>query len=204
MRCRRQIAKLMNPTYFDSAARFRQWLAKHARQATELWVGYYKISTRKESLTWAESVDEALCYGWIDGLRRSVDAQRYMIRFTPRKAGSVWSAVNIKRVQSLIDCNRMKSHGLAAFTKRRENRSGIYSYEQRSTELPEGYRKLVNKHRRAATYFSNQPPSYRKAAIWWVVSAKQESTRLRRLAQLINDSENSRRIAQFIPRTKPQ
>ena len=187
----------MDATYFDSPAKLRRWLTKNVGSADEIWVGYYKVGSRIQSVTWPETVDQALCFGWIDGVRKRVDQHRYMIRFTPRKVVSVWSAINIKRVQNLIDLGLMHPAGLKAFAARRQNRSGIYSYEQRLTELPDLYLKQLKRNRAALTFFSAQPGSYRKAAIWWVVSAKHESTRLRRLKQLIADSANQLRIKQF-------
>ena len=184
--------------YFKSAGEFRRWLKTHASTEIELWVGYYKTATGKPSMTWPESVDTALCYGWIDGLRKSVDAGRYKIRFTPRKQTSIWSSVNIKRVALLIEQGLMQPAGLQAYKLRRENRSGSYSYEQRTVDLPPVYAATLNGDRAAADYFAAQTPSYRKAAIWWVISAKQESTRQRRLAQLIEDSSNKRWLKQFI------
>lgn len=161
-------------------------------------MGYYKKDSGKTSITWPQSVDEALCFGWIDGIRKSIDETRYMIRFTPRKSRSIWSAVNIKRAGELIEQGLMQAAGLKAFAAREENRSGIYSYEQRSPELPDQYRKLLRKNPRAVKFFDAQPPSYRKAANWWVQSAKKEETRLRRLGELISLSARGERIPQFV------
>ena len=136
-------------------------------------------------MTWPESVDEALCFGWIDGVRRRIDEESYSIRFTPRKAGSVWSAINIAKVAALEKAGRMRDAGRVAFVRREENRSGIYSYEQRPQELPPEYRKVLDKSRAAAKDFDSRPPWYRKTATWKIVSAKTEATRLRRLAQLV-------------------
>ncbi len=181
--------------YFDSPAAFRRWLARRHATATEVQVGFWKKGSGQPSLTWPESVDEALCFGWIDGVRHSVDADRYTIRFTPRRAGSVWSAVNISRVAALTAGGRMRPAGLKAFEARTENRSGIYSYEQRSPDLPEPYARIFRRHNAAWAFYQAEPPSYRKAANWWVVSAKQEATRLKRLDTLIADSANGLRIA---------
>jgi uncharacterized protein YdeI (YjbR/CyaY-like superfamily) len=188
----------MKPTFFSCAADFRCWLEEHAAQSTELWVGYFKARSGKASLTWTESVDHALCYGWVDGIRKSIDGARYMIRFTPRKPSSTWSAVNIKRAAALIERGLMQPAGLQAYRARRANRSGIYSYEQRPSQLPEPYRSTLETNAQALEFFSAQPPSYRRAAIWWVVSAKREETRLRRLKQLIADSSRGRRISQSL------
>ena len=182
---------------FETPAKLRAWLRKNHGAAAELWLGFYKKGSGKPSVTWPESVDEALCVGWIDGIRKSLGAERYVIRFTPRKAGSVWSAVNIARVRALEAEGRMLAAGRKAFEARRENRSGIYSYEQRSPSLPPAYERLVRKNAAAWKFFDAQPPSYRKAAVWWVVSAKKEETRSKRLGRLIAFSAKSLRIPQF-------
>ncbi len=192
----------MEPTFFRSPAEFRRWLDKHHATARELWVGFCKKGSGEPSITWPESVDEALCFGWIDGIRKSIDDRSYKIRFTPRRTGSVWSAVNIKRVAILTGQGRMRPAGLKAFEARKENRSGIYSYEQRRAELEEPYAGILRKNPAARAFFEAQPPSYRKAVGWWVVSAKKEETRLKRLEQLIEDSANGRRIGQMA-RKKP-
>jgi uncharacterized protein YdeI (YjbR/CyaY-like superfamily) len=189
------------PVFFETPAQFRRWLQTHAKRAELLWVGYHKVGSGRPSITWNESVDEALCFGWIDGIRKNVDDQRYMIRFTPRKSGSVWSTVNTKRTQSLIQRRLMRPAGLAAFQARQENRSGIYSYEQRPLALPEPYAGELRRNRAALKFFAAQAASYRKAAVWWVISAKQASTRLRRARQLVEDSQLGRHIKQFDVRT---
>lgn len=190
----------MKIKFFRTPADLQQWFAQHYATQSELWVGYYKIGSGKPSITWPESVDEALCVGWIDGIRKSVDEHSYTIRFTPRKRGSIWSAVNIKRVAVLTEQGRMQPPGLAAFAARKENRSGVYAYEQRSSTLPEPYASQLQVNPKAWAFFQAQPPSYQKAVNWWVVSAKQEATRLKRLAQLITDSAAGRTIAQFTRR----
>lgn len=192
----------MKPKFFKTPSDFRKWLAAHHDSETELWVGFYKKDSGKASITWPQSVDEALCFGWIDGIRKNIDEVSYKIRFTPRKQRSTWSAVNIKRVPELTEQRRMEAAGLKAFAARQENRSGIYSYEQRSPELPPQYAKKLKKNAAAWKFFQAQPPSYRKAVNWWVVSAKQEETRLKRLDKLINDSGEGRRIPQFTPMKK--
>ncbi len=189
-------------TLFRSPAALRKWLAQHHATAGELWVGFYRKDSGKPSLTWPESVDEALCFGWIDGIRKRVDDLSYAIRFSRRKPRSIWSAVNIRRARALIKAGRMKPAGLEAFGARKENRSGTYSYEQRSAEFGEPYARLFGKNRTAWKYFRARPPSYRKAAIWWVVSAKKEETRLKRLDRLIQDSARGRPIPP-LTRTKP-
>ena len=192
----------MQITFFKSPGEFRKWLEKHHATARELWVGYYKKGSGKPSMTWPESVDEALCFGWIDGIRKSVDEDSYTIRFTPRKPGSTWSSVNIKRVQELSEKGLMQPAGLEAFAARKEYRSGIYSYEQRGDQLPEPYAAGLRKNKAAWDFFQAQPPSYRKAAYWWVVGAKKEETRLKRLEQLIEASAGGRRIGQFLAAKK--
>ena len=187
-------ASEQKPTFFKTPVDFRKWLGKYHDRETELWVGFYKKDSGKPSITWPESVDEALCYGWIDGVRKSVDATSYKIRFTPRRARSIWSAVNIKRVAELTREGRMQPTGDKAFAARLENKSGIYAYEQRRPELPEEYAKELRKNKAAAKFFELQPPSYRKLAMWWIVSAKLEETRLKRLQKLIAASAESRRI----------
>jgi len=183
--------------FFKTPSDLRKWFEVHHASAPELWVGYYKKDSGKPSISWPESVDEALCFGWIDGVRKSVDDISYKIRFSPRKPRSIWSAVNIKRAQELMEQGLMQPAGLRAFQARTENRSGIYSYEQRSLELPDRYGKKLKKHPAAWEFFQAQPPSYRKAANWYVLSAKKEETRLKRLEQLIAHSEAGRRIPQF-------
>lgn len=143
----------MKPTFFRTSADFRTWLAQHHAAAAELWVGYYKKDSGKASLTWPESVDEALCFGWIDGVRKSLDEISYTIRFTPRKPGSIWSAVNLQRAQALIEAGRMQPAGLKAYEARKENKVGVYSYEQRSVELAEPYHTLLKKNKAAWSFF---------------------------------------------------
>jgi uncharacterized protein YdeI (YjbR/CyaY-like superfamily) len=184
----------MKIKYFESAHDFRRWLEKNHATKRELWVGYYKKSSRQASMTWPESVDEALCFGWIDGIRKSVDDLRYTSRFTPRRRRSIWSAVNIKRARELSNKGLMKPPGMAAFDARKENRSGIYSYEQRSASLDTPYEKSLRQNKAAWNFFYAQPPSYRKAIGWWIVSAKQEVTRLKRLEKLISESVRGKRL----------
>ncbi len=187
----------MPPTYFKTSAAFRAWLAKNHAAKDALLVGFHKTSSGRPSMTWPESVDEALCFGWIDGVRKSVDAGRYTIRFTPRKSRSVWSAVNVGKMQALVEAGRMQPAGMAAFELRKAERSGIYSHEQRSVELPEAYLGVLRGNTAAWEFFQNQPASYRKAAIWWIVSAKQEKTRLWRLEKLLACSARAERVPQF-------
>jgi uncharacterized protein YdeI (YjbR/CyaY-like superfamily) len=184
--------------FFASPSEFRSWLEKHHDQAAELWVGFYKKSSGRPSITWPEAVDEALCFGWIDGIRRTIDEERYANRFTPRRARSNWSAVNIKRVEELTTAGRMRPSGVAAFERRGQERPGIYSYEQRHTaRLAAAQERRFRANKRAWEFFTTQSASYRTMAIWWVVSAKKDETRAKRLATLVEDSANGRRIKQL-------
>ena len=184
----------MEIVFFPTPTELRKWFRRNHAREPEVWVGFYKKNSGQPSITWPESVDEALCVGWIDGIRKSIDEESYMIRFTPRRRGSVWSAVNIKRVEVLTNEERMRSPGLAAFAARRENRSSIYSYEQRSEQLPEPYADLLRRNQKAWRFLQAQPPSYRKTIGWWVVSAKQEATRQKRLQKLIAESATGHRL----------
>lgn len=184
----------MSPKFFATPAAFRKWLAANHGKSKELWVGFYKKSSGRPSIDWPESVDEALCFGWIDGLRKSIDDESYKIRFTPRKPGSIWSAINIRNVERLIKEQRMQPAGLKAYELRKEFRSGIYSYEQRSAELVEPYLGQLKRNKAAWKFFAAQPPGYRKMMNWFIVSAKQEETRLKRLARLIKASEGGQRL----------
>ena len=186
----------MKPEFFQTPADFGTWLEKNHATATELWVGFYKKDSGKPSITWPESVDQALCFGWIDGIRKGVDEISYQIRFTPRRRGSIWSAINIKRAKELVRQKQMRPTGLKAFAARIENKSGIYSYEQRSTELNQPYAKLLKKNKTASNFFEKQPPSYRKMIGWWIISAKKEETRMARLAKLISESAKGKRLLQ--------
>ena len=190
----------MKPTFFQTPAAFREWLEQHHAKVDALWVGYYKKGSGTPSMTWPESVDEALCYGWIDGVRKRIDDFRYTIRFTPRKPGSIWSSVNIKRARALIAQGQMQPAGLKAYQARKENRSGIYSYEQRSVDLEEPYNGLLKKNGAAWSFFQAQPASYRKAVSWWIISAKMEETRLKRLEKLMAHSAQGQRLPEYTPR----
>ncbi len=186
----------MRSTTFERPEDFRRWLERHHSSERELWVVYYKKSSGRASMTWPESVDEALSFGWIDGVRRRIDDERYTIRFTPRRAGSIWSAVNIGRVAVLTDEGRMRPAGRAAFEARREDRSGIYSYERRDEAVfSSAFEKRFRARKRAWAWFEAQPKGYRRNTIRWVMTAKREETRERRLATLIEDSAEERRIA---------
>jgi uncharacterized protein YdeI (YjbR/CyaY-like superfamily) len=185
----------MTAIYFTSPDEFRAWLEANHERESALLVGFHKRDSNVSSMTWAEAVDEALCFGWIDGVRRRVDDDRYTIRFTPRKPGSTWSDRNITRIAALIEQARMHSSGIRAFEARTEDNSRIYSFEQDSVAFDPEHERQFKEHGDAWAYFQQQAPWYQRAAIWWVVSAKRESTRERRLAQLIEDSSNQRTIA---------
>jgi uncharacterized protein YdeI (YjbR/CyaY-like superfamily) len=187
----------MNVVFFRAPRDFRRWLGEHHATHDELWVGYYKKATGRQGMTWSESVDEALCYGWIDGIRRSVDEESYANRFTPRRAGSHWSQVNLERVGVLIAEGRMAPAGLAAYERRDPENSGRYSFERRAARFSAAQKTLFQQHAEAWAFWSSQPPGYRKQTTWWVVSAKREETRARRLATLIEDSANGLRIKQL-------
>ena len=186
----------MKPTFFATPDDFRRWFEKHHDTATELLVGFYKKGSGKPSITWPESVDEALCFGWIDGIRRSIDAESYSIRFTPRRARSIWSNVNTKRVAELTKQGRMHATGLKAFEARDPKRSGIYLFEQRQKEmtLDPALEAKFKKNNQAWAFFEAQPPGYRRLASLYVMSAKKEETRLKRLATLMKESAAGQRI----------
>lgn len=175
----------MDPTFFATPGDLRAWLSANHSTVDVLWVGFHRKGTGKSSITWPESVDEALCFGWIDGVRKRVDADSYMIRFTPRRKRSIWSAVNVGRFEQLERQGRMTGAGRKAFEARLEARTAVYSFEQRGTELDGEYLKLLKANGGAWTVWQAKPPGYRKTHSWWVISAKKEETRLRRLGQLI-------------------
>lgn len=185
----------LKPRFFASPSAWRAWLEEHHADTEELWVGLYKRDSGRPSITWPEAVDGALCFGWIDGLRKSIDDISYKIRFTPRKPRSVWSAVNVKRASELSNTGLMHPAGLAAFQKCDEKRSAIYSYEQRKrAKLPAGYESKFRINPDAWAFFHAQPPGYQRICSWWVISAKKEETRLKRLAALIEHSAHQRKI----------
>jgi uncharacterized protein YdeI (YjbR/CyaY-like superfamily) len=185
----------VKPKFFATGAEFRAWLEQHHASETELLVGYWKRATGRPSMTWAESVDEALCFGWIDGVRRGIDAESYTIRFTPRQKRSTWSAVNIKRAGELLAEGRLTPAGLAAFEARTDDRSAIYSYEQRrAASLEPAQQARFEADAGAWAWFQAQAPSYRRTAIHWVTSAKRAETRERRLATLIADCGAGQKI----------
>ena len=184
-----------HPRFFRSPSQFGRWLKANHATARELWVGFHKVGSGTPSMTWPQSVDEALCVGWIDGIRKGLDAHRYVIRFTPRKTTSTWSAVNIKRIGELIAEGRVLPAGLRAFEKRTEKRSVIYAYEQRDTrDFPPMMKKMMQGDKLARTFFEAQPPWYRRKVIWWVTSAKQEATRTRRMQSLVTACREQRQL----------
>ncbi len=189
----------MKATYFTSADAFRTWLESHHASTTELLVGFYKRASAKTGITYPEALDEALAFGWIDGVRRGVDTDRYTIRFTPRTATSIWSAVNIKRVTELEAAGRMRAPGLAAFAKRDEKRSRSYAYEQKAAALDEAALAEFRRNAKAFAFYETQAPWYRRTTAHWVTSAKQAETRARRLAHLIDCSGRGMRIDMLKP-----
>ena len=190
----------MNPTFFDSPPKFRAWLLRNHDNHDELWVGYYKKASGIPSITWPESVEQALCFGWIDGIRKSIDETRYMIRFTPRRPTSHWSRVNLETMQRLIADQQVQPSGMAAYERRTEKRSQRYSFEQSKAELPKEYQKRFRSEAEAWKYFQQLAPSYRKASTWWVISAKRKETQLRRLDKLIQHSAQGEKLPQLISR----
>jgi uncharacterized protein YdeI (YjbR/CyaY-like superfamily) len=186
---------------FDSAAEFRDWLEKNHDQFDELWLGFYNKRTDKKSITYRDALDEALCFGWIDGVRKSINETTYKQRFTPRKPKSYWSGVNIRRAHELAKLGRMASPGVKAF-KQRTSDSGNYSFESRPKKLPTAYEKQFKASNKAWEFFRAQAPWYQRTSSFWVLSAKQEATRQRRLATLISDSDKGRRLGILTPKAK--
>ncbi len=185
--------------FFRTPPELRKWFEKNHKKAKELWLGYYKTSSGKPSVTWSESVDQALCFGWIDGIRKSLGDESYTIRFTPRKPTSIWSNVNIKKMEELIKSGQMTQAGLDIFEKRKDHKSGIYSFEQK--ESPPGLTgdllKKLKANKKAWEWYSKQGAYYRRTAAWWILSAKQEATQAKRLEQLISDSANGMKVPPF-------
>ncbi|MHA7609467.1 YdeI/OmpD-associated family protein [Elizabethkingia meningoseptica] len=184
----------MKPTFFTTSSDFRKWLEANHQSEAELLVGFYKVNSGKASMGWSESVDQALCYGWIDGVRKSVDHESYTIRFTPRKKDSIWSAINIKKIETLSNQGLMKEAGLKAYSLRTESKSRIYSHEKETTPLEENLESLFKDNKPAWEFFTAQAPSYKKVVIHWIMSAKQEKTRLLRLEKVIQESEQQKRL----------
>jgi len=182
------------PVYFETPIDFRKWLIQNHRKENELLVGFYKVSSKKQSMTWSESVDQAICFAWIDGVRKSIDHESYSIRFTPRKPTSIWSAINIKKVEDLTASGLMHPTGIEAFKKRKEHKSRIYSYEKEPVSLSKEFEKKFKANKKAWKFFQEMPRSYCRPAIHWIMNAKKEETRLKRLKELIADSEEGRKI----------
>jgi uncharacterized protein YdeI (YjbR/CyaY-like superfamily) len=188
----------LKPTFFATPEEFRAWLEENHEAVGELWVGFHKKASGKPSITWSESVDQALCFGWIDGVRRSLDDTSYAIRFTPRRPRSTWSAVNVKKMEELKRSGQMRPAGLAAFEARSDDRTAIYAYEQRDEpKLPDEFERRFRADRAAWEFFQSQAPWYRRTATRWVTGAKKEETRDRRLATLVDDSREGRTIRQL-------
>lgn len=184
----------MDPLFFSNTAEFRKWLEENHQSASEVLVGYYKVKTGKPSMNWSDSVDEALCFGWIDGIRRSIDENSYYNRFTPRRPNSNWSRVNIAKVERLTAEGRMHPSGLAVFNSKKEEHCEIYSYENQPENLSEEQEAIFKQHPVAWDFFSSQAPSYKKMAVRWIRSAKQQATKESRLAKLIHASEKATRL----------
>jgi len=188
--------------FFKSQTAFRQWLEKNHASAKELVVGFYKKQTGKPSITYPEALDEALCFGWIDGVRKSLDDDSYTIRFSPRKPNSIWSNVNVRHVERLKQLGQMAPPGLAAFDARDPKRTGVYSFENRPRELTPAYEKAFRLNKKAWQFFQQEPPSIKRICIFWVMSAKQEETRQRRLSQLIESSAKGIRRGVLVSKPK--
>jgi uncharacterized protein YdeI (YjbR/CyaY-like superfamily) len=188
----------MSILFFPTQSDLRKWFEKNHNKANELWVGYYKKNTDKPSITWQESVDEALCFGWIDSIRKSIDDESYTNRFTPRREGSTWSAVNTKRIKELIKLGLVKPSGLEVFKQRDEKKTNRYSFEQKEAKLPKEFEKKIKANKRAWNYFQKLPPYAKRLSTWWVISAKKKETKLRRLDTLIKCSEEERKIPPLI------
>jgi uncharacterized protein YdeI (YjbR/CyaY-like superfamily) len=186
--------------HFSSPDEFRNWLAKNHAAVTELFVGFYKKSSGKKGATYSEALDEALCFGWIDGVRRSINSESYMIRFTPRKPKSIWSLVNVRHVKRLQKSGKMAEPGIRAFALREKHRTGIYSFEQKRPGLSARFKKLFRADAPAWEFFTKQAPWYQRTAGHWVVRAKQDETRMRRFAKLVEVSGKGRRLDQLTPK----
>lgn len=184
--------------FYKSPEEFREWLCKNHGRMNELWVGFYKAAANKKGISYAEALDEALCFGWIDAVHKNIDTNRWMIRFTPRKSTSIWSLVNIRHVRRLTKMGLMMPSGFKAFRERNPKRSKIYSYEVRNHPLAAHYAKIFKTNWKAWSFFRSQAPSYQKVARWWIIRAKKEETRLRRLGQLIKASEKHLRLDRFV------
>jgi uncharacterized protein YdeI (YjbR/CyaY-like superfamily) len=184
----------MNPVFFEKQSDFRKWFEVNSGKKSEIIVGFYKVNSGKPSLTWSQSVDEALCFGWIDGIRRSIDEDSYCIRFTPRNPSSIWSSVNIKKAEELIKLGLMKKEGLDLYKNRKVDKSIVYSYENKPEMLPPELENRFKENSEAWEFFSKQPASYKRTVYFWILSSKREETQLSRLRKLINESELKKRL----------
>jgi uncharacterized protein YdeI (YjbR/CyaY-like superfamily) len=187
------------PRFFASRARFRAWLEANHAKVPALWIGFWKVHSGKKGLTYDEAVEESLCFGWIDGLVKRFDEDAYMQRFTPRKAKTTWSAVNIRKVEALQRAGLMASPGLAAFENRDPKRAGLYSFENRDVVLSKEFESRFRARKKAWAFFEKQPPGYRRLAAFWVMSAKRPETRERRFARLLDDSSRGVRVGAVDP-----
>ncbi len=187
----------MKPIFFKTQSELRKWFEKNHRSEQELILGYYKKSTGKETVSWSESVDQALCFGWIDSVRKSIDEESYQIRFTPRKPNSIWSNVNIKKIKELNYKGLMLPTGIEAFNKRKEHKSGIYAFENEEQKLDKNFDKQFKANKKAWEFFNQQPAGYKKLALHYVMSAKLEATRNKRFHDLVTDSEAGLRMRQL-------
>lgn len=184
------------PKFFKSPIEFRKWLEKNHLKKTEIVVGFYKVGTKKFNMSWSDSVDQALCFGWIDSVRRSIDEESYCIRFTPRKPTSIWSNVNLNKMKLLIKQKLVFPAGISIYEKRKENNSGIYSFEKEDVQFSKEFEKEFKKNKAAWNWFQKQAPSYKKVVRHWVLSSKKEETQMKRLKELIKDSEAGKKIKQ--------
>ena len=192
----------MKPKFFSTPDQFRKWLERNHDRETELLVGFHKKDSGKQSVTYGEALDEALCFGWIDGVRKNLDETSYTIRFTPRKARSIWSNINVNHVERLIKAGRMHASGLDAYARRDPKRTGIYAFENRPRAFAPEFEERFRANKTAWKFFEQQPPGYRRTIIFWVMSAKQGETRRRRLERLIADSEQGVRVGLLAPKGK--
>ena len=184
----------MEAVFFKDGGEFRKWLEKNHDKETELFVGFYKVGSGLHGIRWSDAVDQALCFGWIDSVMRPIDKEKYALRFTPRKPNSIWSAVNIKKVAVLTEQGLMMPAGIAAFSKRTNERSAIYNFENEAKELDPELENIFRSNKQAWDFFSRQPPGYKKLSIYRIMSAKQEKTRISRLQKLIDASAEAKRI----------
>lgn len=192
----------MKPKFFSSPAQFCEWLERNHNSATELLVGFHKKSSGKKSITYPEALDEALCFGWIDGVRKNVDETSYTIRFTPRKPKSIWSLVNVRHVDRLTKEGRMRPAGVEAYARRDPKRTGIYAFENRPREFSPQFEKAFRQNKIAWTFFEKQPPGYKRTIVFWVMSAKREETRMKRFKQLVELSARGLRPGLLQPKPK--